>query len=278
MKLALIGLGSMGSAMLPHLLKAGHAVSVWNRSPVALPDGVAKLASPAAAFEGDAVITMLANDDAVRSVIIDSKALASARHGCVHVVMATISLALVDELQALHAAAGVAYVAAPVFGVPAVAAQAELNILAAGDAQAVATVQPLFDVLGRKTWHLGSDPKRANVAKLAGNMMITLAIEAMGEAVALTESYGLDGADFLDVVTNTLFASPSYKRYGANIATRIYEPGFKLSLGLKDVNLALAAAKHRGVELPAARIVRAAMTEAVDQGLGNKDWSVFARR
>ena len=125
--------------------------------------------------------------------------------------------------------------------------------------------------------YLGDDPKHANVAKIAANMMITLAIEAMGEATALTESYGLKAGDFLEIVTNTLFASPSYKRYGGNIASNSYEPGFKLTLGLKDVNLALDAAKAKDAVLPATEIVRENMSQAVAQGLGSKDWSVLAK-
>lgn len=279
MDIGFIGIGSMGAAMVPNLVKAGHQVSVWNRNPDAAKaiEGVTVLTSPAAAFEHDAVITMLADDNAVRSVIIDSGVLASARKDCIHVMMATISPAIVEELQELHRSAGIAYVAAPVLGVPAVAAKGELNILVAGDAKAIATVQPLFDVLGQKAWHLGDDPKHANIAKIAANMMITLAIESMGEATALTESYGLKASDFLEVVTNTVFASPSYKRYGGNIASNHYEPGFKLTLGLKDVNLAIAAASAKHALLPAAEIVRENMLKAVDQGLGAKDWSALAK-
>lgn len=280
MDIGFIGLGSMGAAMVPNLVNAGHRVSVWNRNLAVADtlDGVTVLDSPAAAFAGnDAVITMLADDTAVRSVIIERSVLASAREGCIHVMMSTISLALVEELQVLHRQAGIAYVAAPVFGVPAVAAKAMLNILVAGDAKAVATVRPLFDTLGQKTWLLGHDPKHANVAKIAGNLMITLAIEAMGEATALTESHGLKAADFLEVVTSTMFASPSYKRYAGYIGTDTYEPGFKLTLGLKDVNLALEAAKAKNAFLPAAEIVRDNMRAAVDQGFGVKDWSVLAK-
>lgn len=279
MNVGFIGIGSMGAAMVPNLVKAGHAVGVWNRNAAAAEalDGVTVLPSPEAAFDNDAVVTMLSNDAAVRSVILDSGALATARKGCVHVMAATISLALVDELIARHREAGVAYVSAPVFGVPSAAAQAMLNIVVAGDPAAIATVRPLLDALGQKTWPLGDDPRRANIAKIAGNLMITLAIEAMGEASALTESYGVSAADFLDIVTNTLFASPSYKRYGGFIATNTYEPGFKLTLGLKDVNLALDAARAKGATLPAAAIVRENMVQAVEQGLGGKDWSVLAK-
>jgi 3-hydroxyisobutyrate dehydrogenase-like beta-hydroxyacid dehydrogenase len=279
MRVGFIGIGSMGAAMVPNLVKAGHQVSVWNRNAKAAAElqGVTVLDSPAAAFQGDAVITMLADDKAVRSVIFDSGALRTARKTCVHVMTSTISLALVEELKEKHREAGIAYVAAPVFGVPAAAANAQLNIVVAGEETAVATVQPLFDVLGQKTWKLGTDPKRANVAKIAGNMMITLAMEAMGEATALTESHGVKAAEFLDIITNTLFASPSYKRYGGFIATNTYEPGFKLTLGLKDVNLAFEAAAEKNLTLPAAQIVRENMLKAIDQGLGAKDWSILAK-
>ncbi len=279
MDVGFIGIGSMGAAMVPHLVAAGHRVSVWNRNRDAAEAlaGVTVLDSPADAFDNDAVLTMLSDDRAVRSVIIDSEALPSARAGCVHVMMATISVAFVEELQRLHHDSGVGYVSAPVFGVPAAAAKALLNIMVAGDEAAIAHVRPLLDVLGQKVWPLGDDPKRANVAKIAGNLMIALAIEAMGEATALTESYGVTAADFLAIVTNTLFASPSYQRYGGFIATDTYEPGFKLTLGHKDVGLALDAAEARRIVLPAAAIVDTNMRDGIAQGLGAKDWSILAK-
>lgn len=278
MKVSFIGIGSMGAAMVPNLVRAGHSVSVWNRNRAAAQaiDGVTVLESPADAFQADAVMTMLSNDDAVRSVILDSGALAGANKSCVHIMMATISLALVDELAARHREAGIAYLSAPVFGVPAAAAAAQLNVLAAGDPQAIARVQPLLDAVGRKTWLLGDDPKRANVVKISGNMMIAQAFTAMGEAAYLSESYGVPAADLLDVLTNTLFAAPSYQRYGGFIATNTFEPGFKLPLGLKDVNLALSAAEAKGALLPVAEQVRENMQDAMAQGLQDRDWSVAA--
>lgn len=279
MDTAFIGIGSMGAAMVPKLVKAGHRVAVWNRNLAAgkALEGVTQLDTPADAFQHEVVLTMLADDAAVRGVIVEPGALREARAGCVHVMMATISPALAEELVALHREAGVAYVSAPVFGVPAVAAARQLNIMAAGPAQALATVRPLLDAMGQRVWPLGEDPLRANVAKIAGNMMIAQAIEAMSEAVALGESYGLRGADLLDIVTTTLFASPSYQRYGKRIATGDYEPGFKLTLGLKDVNLALDAGEARQVVLPAARVVQQRMQAAIGQGLGGKDWSAFGQ-
>lgn len=279
MDIGFIGTGSMGAAMVPHLVTAGHAVRVWNRTRAAADAiaGVTVADTPVDAFAADVVFTMLADDAAVRSVVLDSGALAAARPGTVHVMLATISLALVEELKAAHAAAGIGYVAAPVFGVPAAAAAAQLNVVVAGAAGAVATVMPLLATLGRKVWPLGDDPVRANVAKLGGNLMLALAMEAMGEASALTEHYGVSAADFLDIVTNTIFASPSYQRYGGFIARDTYDPGFKLPLGLKDVDLARAAAAARGATLPSAEIARGNMAAAIDAGFADRDWSVLAK-
>lgn len=279
MKIAFIGVGSMGAAIVPHLLSHGHEVSVWARRAEAIStlEGVAVLGSPGDAFTGhEVIITMLADDSAVRSVVLDTGALASATGDAVHVVMSTISPALVAEMQPLHRQASVGYVAAPVFGVPAVAARAELNILAAGADEYLQRVQPIFDAIGKKTWHLGEDPVRANIAKIAGNMMITMAIESMAEASTLTESYGLPAADFLGVVTQTLFACPSYQRYGKNLSERRYEPGFRLALGLKDAVLAADAAAARGVALPGAAVVRERLEEAARTGWADKDWSALA--
>src|SRR5258708_11695760 len=124
MDIGFIGIGRMGAAMVATLVKAGHLVSVWNRTLAATRalEGVTVLPSIASAFERDAVVTMLSDDTAVRSVVIDSGALASARKDCVHVMMSTISVALIEELEELHHREGIAYAAAPVFRVPAVAA------------------------------------------------------------------------------------------------------------------------------------------------------------
>jgi 3-hydroxyisobutyrate dehydrogenase-like beta-hydroxyacid dehydrogenase len=279
MDIGFIGTGSMGAAIVPHLAAAGHRVTVWNRTRAAAEAiaGVTVADAPSAAFANDVVFTMLADDRAVRGVVLDSGALTAARAGLVHAMLATISLPLVEELKAAHAAAGVGYVAAPVFGVPAAAAAKQLNVLAAGAPEAVAKVRPLLEAIGRKVWPLGDDPVRANVAKIGGNLMLALAMEAMGEASALTEHYGVSAADFLDIVTNTIFAAPSYQRYGGFIARDTYDPGFTLPLGLKDVDLALAAAAGRGAVLPSAEIVRANMAAAIDAGFADRDWSVVAK-
>lgn len=276
MNVGFIGLGAMGSAMARNLIAAGHTVSAWNRSGNPGVDGITMVPSVVDALQGDVSFTMLADDAAIREVLLDSGALSKSRPGLVHVMTATISVAFAEELTELHDKAGIGYVAAPVMGRPDVAAKAELNVLAAGKPAAVDQVRPLLDVLSKKVWDMGDVPKRANAAKLAANMMITMAIEAMAEAVAITEANGLPRAAFFDLILNTLFGGRSYQTYSANIAQSRYEPGFKAKLGLKDLRLATEAAKTIKPKLPMLDAVREQMTEAVEAGWGGRDWSVLA--
>ncbi|KQP51254.1 oxidoreductase [Methylobacterium sp. Leaf111] len=279
MDVGVIGLGRMGRGMAASLVRAGHRVRVWNRSAGAADglDGVVPVASAAEAFAGDAAITMLADDAALRAVIVEGGLLDGAARPGLHLSMSTISVALAQELAAIHARAGVPYIAAPVFGRPDVAEAGALNIVAAGEPAAIDRAGPLLDALGARTWGFGPEPHRANAVKLAGNFMLIAAIEAMGEAAALAEGHGVTGADLLDLLTNTLFASPVYKNYGALIAARRYEPpGFNLKLGAKDVGLALSAAGAAGVPMPFASVLRDNLIEAMGHGDAEKDLAALA--
>ena len=275
MDIGIIGLGAMGRAMARNLAHAGHDVRAWNRSGGSV-EGVTMVASVAEAFQGDAVLTMLSDDDAIRTTILDAGALAQARPGLVHVVSSTISVAFARELVAAHHAAGLDYVSAPVLGRPDVAARGELNVLVGGAPAAVATVRPLLDIIGGRIWDMGEDAPTANAAKIACNMMITMAIEAMAEAVVLTEANGLPRERFFEVILNTLFGSRSYQVYSSNIAQSNYEPGFKATLGLKDLRLASEAAAQAGRELPMLAAVHGRMDETVAAGMGDRDWSAMA--
>lgn len=160
MKIGFVGLGSMGQAIASNLLKSGHELWVWNRSPApvqALVDlGAKAAAEPRQAFAADVVFSMLAHDQAMRSVLLDSGLLDELEAPLIHVNLATIAVDFAQELAELHCARGLTYIAAPVMGRPNVAIAGELNILAAGPAQALDQVQPLFDLIGRKTWRLGT--------------------------------------------------------------------------------------------------------------------------
>lgn len=277
MRVGFIGLGAMGGAMARNLLTAGHEVHAWNRSGAHI-EGVTMVGSPQETLSGDAVMTMLSDDAAIRSVILEPGLLAHASPDLIHIVSSTISVAFAAELETAHDAAGVAYIAAPVLGRPDVAAAGELNILAAGPRAAIERVRPIFDAIGRRVWELGEAPRKANAGKVACNMMITMAIEAMAEAVVLSEASGLGRETFFEVILGTLFGSRSYQVYSANIAGGNYEPGFTATLGLKDLRLAREAASDAGRVLPMLDAVYDQMRGTVDAGLGDRDWSIMAKR
>jgi 3-hydroxyisobutyrate dehydrogenase-like beta-hydroxyacid dehydrogenase len=281
MDIGFIGLGEMGVAMVRNMLKAGHTVRVWNRSPeraeALAADGAQVVGSPADAFTGDAVFSMLADDAALREVI-DAQLLEHAPRGLIHVNMATISVALAEELAHAHALLGLHYVAAPVLGRPDVAAAGKLTIVAGGPAEAIDRVQPVLDAIGQKTWRIGSLPQQANVMKLAANFMIGSAVETLGEAASLVTAHGVAMQDFLDVITAGPFQGPVYQGYGKMIAERRYEPAlFKARLGLKDVRLALAAADAVSTPMPVASVVRDSLIEAIAHGDGEKDFAVLGQ-
>jgi 3-hydroxyisobutyrate dehydrogenase-like beta-hydroxyacid dehydrogenase len=279
MDVGFIGLGTMGSRMAETLIRAGYQPRVWNRSRTPV-DALARLgARPVStareAFAGDAVISMLADDNAVHEVI--DGLLDGAPKGLVHVNMATISVPLARELAERHRDRGVAYVAATVFGRPELAAGGKLTVVAAGDPSAVARIEPLLDVIGQRTWRIGLQPERANVVKLAGNFMLGAAVEAMAEASAMASRYGIAPADLLDVLTNGVFTAPSYKTYGEAIGKQRFDPpGFRLSLLLKDVRLALAAADAAAASMPLASVVHETLLEATAHGDGDRDVAALA--
>jgi 3-hydroxyisobutyrate dehydrogenase-like beta-hydroxyacid dehydrogenase len=281
MDVGFVGLGSMGQAMVGNLLKAGHTVRVWNRSRPAVDAMVARgaraVGSAREAFGGDAVLSMLADDGAVRAVV-DPALLAQAPRGLVHVNLATISVSLAQELVASHREHGLHYVAAPVFGRPDVAMAAKLNIVAGGDAAALDRVQPLFDAIGQKTWRLGDEAPRANAVKLAGNFLIATVIESLGEATAMVAGYGVSASALVEILTGTLFNAPVYHTYGGLIAQERYDPpGFRLQLGLKDVRLALAAGEAAHTPMPFASVIRDGLLDAIAHGEADLDWSALAR-
>ena len=282
MKIGFAGLGGMGSAMAANLLQAGYGVKVWNRSPqTAQPlvnAGAVQARQPEELAEVDVLITMLANDAATEQVVVESGLLQQLRAGAIHINMATVSVALAKRLALLHAERNVGYIAAPVLGRVDVAAAGKLNILAAGDPLLLAKVQPLFEVLGQQTWHFGDEPEQANIVKIAANFTLASAIEAMAEGSALVRSYGVSGADYLHMLTSTLFASPAYKGYGGLIAEEKFEPaGFKLSLGMKDVGLALEAGANSHTPMPFASVLKDNFLDAVAQGDADLDWSALAK-
>ena len=281
MKVGFIGLGNMGSGMGLNLLRAGHEVTVYNRTPSKLQPLVEQGARAAAsirdACDGDAIITMLADDRAVEDVVFARDGILDAlREGAIHVSMSTISVALSERLSAAHAEARQGLVAAPVFGRPEAAAAGKLFIVAAGAPSVVDACRPLFDAMGQKTFSMGDEPKRANLVKLSGNFLIAAVIEALGEALALVGKAGVDGHQYLDLLTSTLFTAPMYKNYGGLIVEHKFEPaGFAARLGEKDIRLALEAAETLRVPMPLASLLRDRLLTLLARGGDALDWAAI---
>jgi 3-hydroxyisobutyrate dehydrogenase-like beta-hydroxyacid dehydrogenase len=281
MKVGFIGLGHMGAGMAGSLLKAGHEVVVFNRSPEKarpLADAGAKVArSVAEACEAGLVVTMLADDAAAEAVALGDDGLVThLPKGGLHVSSSTIGVELSDRLAEAHARAGQAYVAAPVFGRPEAAAAAKLFVVAAGEPAAVERVRPVLDAVGQKTIVVSERPSAANLVKLAGNFMLASVIQSIGEAMALAEKGGVDRKLFLEVLTSTLFDVPVYRNYGGLIAERRFEPaGFAAPLGAKDVRLTLAAAQDLGVPMPFAGVLNERYLRLLATGGETLDWSAL---
>jgi 3-hydroxyisobutyrate dehydrogenase-like beta-hydroxyacid dehydrogenase len=236
-------------------------------------------ASVSDACRGEAIITMLSNDEAVQSVVFDGGGvLASAESGAVHVSMSTISVSLSARLATAHAAAGQRFIAAPVFGRPEAAAVAQLYIVAAGARAAVDDYTSLFSAMAQKVFYLGVEPTAANLVKLSGNFLIASVIEALGEAMALIGKAGIDRRIYLDLLTSTLFNVPLYKNYGGLIVEQKFEPaGFAAALGLKDIQLTLAAAEELRVPMPLASLLRDRFLTLLARGGEALDWSAISR-
>jgi 3-hydroxyisobutyrate dehydrogenase-like beta-hydroxyacid dehydrogenase len=283
LKVGFIGLGNMGAGMAANLLAAGHQVTVYNRTPAKAEELIAKGANAAAdiadACRGDAVITMLANDEAVESVVLGrGGVIASLSRGALHVSSSTISVSLSQRLTEEHAGKGQRFVAAPVFGRPDVAAAGRLFVVAAGESAAVEAALPLLDVIGQRTFVISDTPKAANLVKLSGNFLGASVIESLGEALTLVGKAGIDRERYLEFLTSSLFDAPIYRTYGALIASGHFAPaGFAAPLGQKDIRLVLAAAEDLRVPMPLASLLRDRFLTLLAHGGEGLDWAAIGQ-
>ena len=284
MKVGVIGLGRMGRGIAGRVAGAGHDLVVYNRSAgkaSELENGGARVASSiAGACDGrEVVITMLSDDAALAEVALGPGGVRdSLPPGGIHMVMGTHGVAAVKSVAAAHAGAKQTLVAAPVLGRPDMAAAGQLGIVAAGPAAAVRRCDPLFQVIGRRTFEAGDDPVGATAIKLANNFMIGCALETMGEAFSLVRKFGVAPRVLHEVLTNVSFSAPVFKIYGQIMVDETYDQvGFTAQLALKDANLVLAAAGAARVPMPSANVVRDRLLGAIAHGDGERDWAVMAR-
>jgi 3-hydroxyisobutyrate dehydrogenase-like beta-hydroxyacid dehydrogenase len=283
MRIGFLGLGNMGAPIAANLARAGHDVSIWNRTADkarSLVDaGATLVANPkAVASRSDVIFTMLADDAALDSVLGgEHGAIAGLKAGALHVSMSTIAVATADRIAATHRALGQRFLCAPVFGRPEAAAAAKLFVVAAGDPADLQTATPLFDAISQRVFYLGETPSTANLVKLCGNFMILSVIEALGEAMALAEKGGVAETQLLEVLTGTLFDSPVYRTYGAIIAAERFKPaGFAAPLGLKDMRLVGQSADALRVPMPLLSVLRDHLLQTIAQEGEDIDWSAIA--
>jgi 3-hydroxyisobutyrate dehydrogenase-like beta-hydroxyacid dehydrogenase len=273
----------MGTGIAKSLLRAGHHVTVYNRTrskaEALRADGAVVAASVAEACRREIVFTMVADDAALESFVFEPGGiLASLPRGGVHVSLSTISVALSDKLAAEHAKAGQGYLASPVFGRPEAAEAGRLAVVVAGPPDLVQRCKPFFEAMGPKLFVAGEKPSLANVVKLSGNFLIASVLESLSEALAFARKSGVDAGALMEFLTATLFNAPVYKTYGELIVQGKHEPaGFALPLGLKDVRLVLQAAEAASVPMPIASVVRDRFITAMARGNQDKDWSVLGR-
>jgi len=282
MKVGFLGLGKMGAGMAANLLRAGHEVAVWNRSPKnsdpLVAQGAVLARTPREAASGrEVVMSMLADDAALEQVVLgDDGVLEGLTRGAMHISSSTIAVATADRVAELHEKRGLRYLSAPVFGRPEAAAAAKLFVVAAGAKSDFTAASALFPAISQKVFYIGEKASSANLVKLCGNFTILAAIEAFAEAMTLAQKGGVPKKQFLEVMTGSLFDTPVYRNYGAALAEeRFKPPGFAAPLGLKDMRLVGQSAETLRVPMPVLNVLRDHLLQAIDTEGEDIDWSAI---
>lgn len=278
MKVALLGLGKMGSAIAGHLLKAGHELTVWNRTPERAEPlrgrGAQVAATAAEAVEGvEVVLSVLFDDEALEGVMFGGGALKAMMPGTVHVSLSTISVACSERMTITHKTEHLAFVAAPVFGRPNVAEEGRLASAIGGDAKSIEKARPLLECFTRKIMVVSDKPAAAHGLKLGGNFLMMAMIASLSESVVLGEALGIEPKVFLETVNEAAFQSPFYANYSKVMVNPPNPPGGTIALGEKDTRLFQDAAQEYKVKTPLADMFRANLDRAIDQGKKNEDWA-----
>jgi 3-hydroxyisobutyrate dehydrogenase-like beta-hydroxyacid dehydrogenase len=278
MHITFLGLGPMGIAVATRLLEAGHALTVWNRTPAPAKAlaarGARHASSPAeAASEAEVVFTMLHDDEAVRSVMWAGGVLAALPTGAAHVSLSTISPALARELDLAHGEHGQRYLAAPVFGRPGVAAEGKLWLAVAGPAALLGQLAPVLETFSRGRTVVGAEPAAAHALKLAGNFLITATIASWSEAFQVAERDGVAPELLLEAVNDALFQSTWLRNYGSYMLRPPDPVTASVTLGAKDMRLFREAAATAGLQAPLAALFSSLLAGAVEDGLGQADWA-----
>jgi len=275
---ALLGLGTMGAGMAANLLKAGYPLAVYNRTrakaePLAAL-GARVCDTPAEAAKGaQVVISMLADDEACREAWVGSSgALKSITDGVLLIECSTVSPVWIAELAGLAKSAGAELVDAPVTGSRIHAEGGQLNFLAGGSAEALATVTPLLLSMGKEVQHLGPLGSGAKL-KLINNFLCGVQAASLAEGLAWLERSGLDREKSIAILKGGAPGSPLLGSLSTRMANSDYTVNFALKLMSKDLQYACDAAAETGIDLTTATNARALFERAAESGLGEKDMS-----
>jgi 3-hydroxyisobutyrate dehydrogenase-like beta-hydroxyacid dehydrogenase len=277
MKVSVLGLGQMGTAIAERLVDAGHSVSVWNRTQGKAVDlvarGATELKHPNGAWQSDVVITMLADSAALDSVMIDGFELVSsdAAQGKFLIDMSTVSPESSERVAKAAAANGVRFLRAPVSGNPAVVRVGNLAIVVSGAEADFDAMRTLLSDVGPNVFRAG-DGEAARIVKLALNLMIAGTAQLLAEAITLAEAHGVQRADLLEIIGASAAGSPFVKYKTAALLTEDYTSTFSTRLMRKDLELILDAAASGGVPLPLTATVQQLLQACVSTGLGDKDF------
>ena len=283
MQLGFIGLGTMGVPMATHLIKAGHAMTVWARRPESAAPVVATGAQFAASARevgaaAEVVFTMVTSSADSEAVILG----AGSREGLAHglrtggmvVDMATIAPGVARRIGQALAARGIEYVDAPVSGGPQGARGAALSIMAGGTAAAFERARPLLEKLGRSVLHMG-ESGAGQVTKACNQLALCVTAQGVAEALTLAAANGLDPVRVREVMAGGVAASRVLELFGTRMATRDFGPGIDARFYHKDVGIVLELAQEMGLPLPAAALVKQQLNALMGAGQGEQDFSVL---
>lgn len=274
MRVAFLGLGIMGGPMAANLAKAGNEVAVWNRTPGKDVEGARTATSPADAANGAEVIWMCVSDTrAVESVLFDPQGVESTiGAGAIVVDSSTISPSAELQFAERLRAKGAEYVDAPMTGSKVAAQNGSLIFMVGGGEAVLAKLDPLFKAMGRQVFRMGEISK-GQAAKLAMNLQIAVIYEGFAEALTLATKLGVDVEKLVPLIQASMVKSGVVEYKAPFVLKRDFTPNFPLRLMLKDIHLALAAAKEARVKLPALETVEEIYEMAAEDGHQDLDYA-----
>lgn len=274
MKIAYLGLGIMGRPMATNLVKAGHSVSVWNRTPKSV-EGARMAATPAEAAEGAEIVWIcVADTKAVETVLFGPNGVDGVlRKGMVVVDSSTIAPKSTLDFAARVRSHGAEFVDAPMTGSKIGAENAQLLFIVGGPEKTVAALDPLFKVLGKKVIRVG-ETGAGESAKIGMNLMIAAIFEGFAEALALTGKLGVPPEILVELIQNSMIRSGVTDYKSSFVLQKDWTPNFPLRLMLKDIHLMLDTARELKIDLPALKDIEKVYSKAVKDGHADDDYAV----